>query len=306
MTTQISKDHTTIELYSDAFPSQITIFSELTSLSLVGNNLSNFPTEIGCLKNLKYLDLSNNNITHVSGKIGHLTKLEVLDLKKNQIETLPEEVGKLVNLRRVYLSKNKLTCFPKEFCELNELKVVNLDYNQITILPKEFNHFFSLKFFNINHNPLLFICDQIKYKTVSSCVDLNNNFLNYRCQSSFAKFVRNLAYNKNLNEIRAEFSELKKKDQNLICEMVCQLSVIDTPMTLIWGVSHVFDDLQRLHYAIRKSICTKFERQSWIGKINVYKRVYELAGCPKTHDAMEWGKRNAFKNVLRLIDAMNF
>ena len=137
--------------------------TNLTSLFLENNQLTELPPEIGNLTNLKYLDLLGNeiinvpevmsnlanlnnlvyfsmslrNITDFPNDIIKLTRLTKLDLSNNEITTIPADIGKLTNLESLDLSQNKLTTLPKEISQLSNLKYLALRDNQFKTLPAE-------------------------------------------------------------------------------------------------------------------------------------------------------------------------
>lgn len=103
--------------------------------------------------------------------------------------------------------------------------------------------------------------------------------------------------------MKSAFYDLKKKDQELVFEMVCQVSGISSP-DLDCVEHYTLDDMHIFHKAMRKAVSTKFDRLS----PNDKSKVYELCGVdrpPQITDA-KWGKHHAFDHVLRLIDAMSF
>jgi Leucine-rich repeat (LRR) protein len=63
-------------------------------------------SEIGKLTNLTSLDLSNNALTNIPAELGQLKNLEVLNLANNKLTGLPYELGNLKNLTLLDLRGN--------------------------------------------------------------------------------------------------------------------------------------------------------------------------------------------------------
>ncbi len=88
-------------------------FTNLKVLNLENNNLYELPEEIGLLKNLTSLDLSNNHLTNLPFSMRHLTNLMKLTFSRNNIEVLPDIFEKMTNLRGIYAKRNKLNALPE-------------------------------------------------------------------------------------------------------------------------------------------------------------------------------------------------
>lgn len=94
-------------------PAEIGKFTNLKVLNLENNNLYELPEEIGLLKNLTSLDLSNNHLTNLPFSMRHLTNLMKLTFSRNNIEILPDIFEKMTNLRGIYAKRNKLNALPE-------------------------------------------------------------------------------------------------------------------------------------------------------------------------------------------------
>ncbi|MEO1396477.1 MAG: COR domain-containing protein [Cyanobacteria bacterium J06634_5] len=98
-------------------------FTNLTSLDLSSNSLTELPESIGNLTNLTSLNLKHNDLTELPESIGNLTNLTFLNLYQNRIRTLPESIGNLTNLNRLYLRNNPLDQLPPEVVSKGGLAV---------------------------------------------------------------------------------------------------------------------------------------------------------------------------------------
>ncbi len=130
-------------------------FSQIISLDLNGNRLSNLPTSITKLKTLTSLDLGNNSLQSLPITIHFLKELEVLCLSNNLLWDLPEEIGQLTSLLELYLNKNQLKEIPNSIGNLSQLTEINLASNYLSTLPQEIIQCQNLAKLNLMANPTL-------------------------------------------------------------------------------------------------------------------------------------------------------
>lgn len=121
------------------------LFPALTSVYVVGNNMTKLPDSALKLRRLKTLDLSNNQLSEIPREfISECLALETLVASNNNLTTLPEIVApSLTNLKTVRLNKNKLGdqsskkqfSFPRFLLTLPNVKVVDLSSNNLEDIP---------------------------------------------------------------------------------------------------------------------------------------------------------------------------
>lgn len=121
------------------------IFPALTSLYVVGNNMTKLPDSALKLQRLKTLDLSNNQLSEIPREfVSECPALESLVASNNNLTTLPEIVApSLRNLKTIRLNKNKLGgqsskkqfSFPRFLLTLPNVKVVDLSSNNLEDIP---------------------------------------------------------------------------------------------------------------------------------------------------------------------------
>lgn len=121
----------------------IVLSSNLTSLTLQGNTLSNFKLA-NSLTNLKELNLSFASITCQTDLINTITKIPTLkdvNLSNCNITNLSSQISQLKNVESLNLSNNKLSSV-NELYSLKQLKTLNVSFcelskSQIEKLKKE-------------------------------------------------------------------------------------------------------------------------------------------------------------------------
>jgi hypothetical protein len=188
--------------------------TQIKSMDLIGDSLTNLPNFVVSLTNLQELILKNNKLTVIPNSIERLTNLQILDLSYNKLTNLPNSIGKLCNLQKLDLTHNKLRSLPrvfalkgcsdclysiKDFTKLSELyidessyQIDNLDCeceilvlgsitNKITNLPFNLKELYLKKDIDISMIKIPFGCE-IKYDHDSI---LKYNIFNVRCFSVF-------------------------------------------------------------------------------------------------------------------------
>ncbi|CAI5496258.1 unnamed protein product [Closterium sp. Naga37s-1] len=128
-----------------AIPSAVLHLSDLTDLSLAGNQIESIPPEIANLSKLRRLGLAGNRLQRLPPEIGHLTQLEGLWLHGNLLNELPDETGHLTALRFLALAGNQLTRLSHTLGSLTALQVLSVAGNQLEELPQTIGSLASLR-----------------------------------------------------------------------------------------------------------------------------------------------------------------
>jgi len=100
--------------------------SKLESLNGRDNLLQKCPDFSACT-NLKTIDLSNNHLTDFPAKLGPLQNLTAIDLRANRIERIAD----CANLKcvEINLNQNRLCHLPDELSTCRRLKVLRIEEN---------------------------------------------------------------------------------------------------------------------------------------------------------------------------------
>ncbi|MEA5624273.1 COR domain-containing protein, partial [Nostoc sp. UHCC 0251] len=160
-----------------SLPPEIVQLTNLQTLDLGSNQLSNLPSEIGQLTNLQTLHLYENQLSSLPPEIVQLTNLQFLNFHNNQLSSLPPEIVQLTNLPSLRLDNNQLSSLPPEFGQLTNLQTLDLDNNQLSSLPPEFGQLTNLQFLNFQKNKLSSLPPEIVQLTNLQTLYLDNNQL---------------------------------------------------------------------------------------------------------------------------------
>ncbi|ELP86846.1 dual specificity protein phosphatase, putative [Entamoeba invadens IP1] len=117
------------------FTPSLQILTNLNTLDLSYNKITQITNDFGSLTSLTYLNLSNNKITSFTN-LSQLVTLKSLILSFNQIDAIPlEQISKLTSLSELDLSWNKLEEFDYDcLAPLRSIEKLNVCGNRITTI----------------------------------------------------------------------------------------------------------------------------------------------------------------------------
>src|SRR5277367_1620686 len=125
------------------------------NLNLWKKQLGNVPDSVWQETEIVTLVLADNGLSEVSSQISSLKMLRMLDLGHNQLTVLPEEIGHLPNLTDfLYLHDNCLTTLPSPFENLSRLRYLNISENAFEVLPECVSRMSGLLELRISDNQL--------------------------------------------------------------------------------------------------------------------------------------------------------
>ena len=151
--------------------------TNLTSLDLRGNNLSELPESVAKLTNLTSLDLELNKLSELPESVGKLTNLTSLDLSRNNLSELPESVAKLTKLTSLDLELNKLSELPESVAKLTNLTSLDLSSNNLSELPESVGKLTNLTSLDLSSNNLSELPESVAKLTNLTSLDLSSNNL---------------------------------------------------------------------------------------------------------------------------------
>ena len=103
----------------EILPDNISNLTEIITLYLEWNHLTNLPNSFTELATLKNLYISNNKIESLNSDFGNLTELKILDAGYNYISEIPDSFLELENLEYLWLFNNDITYIPEGICSLD-------------------------------------------------------------------------------------------------------------------------------------------------------------------------------------------
>jgi len=189
---------------------EICQITQLTTLNLSNNNITQLPVEIGQLTQLTELNLCNNNLTQLPVEIGHLTQLTRLYLQYNNITHLPVEIGQLTQLTTLLLCNNKLTHLPVEIGQLTQLTTLHLYNNKLTNLPAEIGQLTQLTTLHLSLNKLTHLPVEIGQLTqLTELILYGNNITQLPVEiGQLTQLTRLFLQNNNITHLPVEIGQL--------------------------------------------------------------------------------------------------
>jgi len=125
--------------------------TQLTSLKLQSNTLSELPANFTELVNLTYLSFRHNRLKalpfNIGGSdyslgpfvpiyVGGLRQLKYLDGSNNDLEAVPKSILGLTNLTSLYLDQNPLKSIPDRLKCLKKCDTFTIAIEKLTVLEK--------------------------------------------------------------------------------------------------------------------------------------------------------------------------
>jgi len=103
-----------------------------TTLNLWKQHLGHVPDTIWDQTEIETLILADNDLSEISERIDRLHSLRTFDLGHNLLASLPSSLGSLTDLRDfLYLHDNQLTSLPPSLANLKRLRYLNISENRL-------------------------------------------------------------------------------------------------------------------------------------------------------------------------------
>lgn len=150
--------------------------TELRTLILADNGLTEISPRIGTLKKLRMLDLGHNRITHMPDELGNLDSLiEFLYLHDNKLSALPSSLSKLTKLRYLNISENAFDMLPECVCSMSGLIELRASDNSLASLPPSIERLSRLRELHLRNNKLTTLPENIGNMQALRQIDLRGN-----------------------------------------------------------------------------------------------------------------------------------
>jgi internalin A len=183
-------------------PGEICDLTNLTSIDVAENQLTDLPAEMGRLVHLNSLNVSQNRLSDLPTQIANLTKITFLSIHHNKFSAFPEAITQLSALKELYIGKNPISMIPKGVGKLRELEKLNMVQNALSDLPSEIANLTNITELTISRNRFSYIPDSI-YK-ISSLRFLQAN---YNQIEKISPLIQNLT---NLETLLLEHNQVKQ------------------------------------------------------------------------------------------------
>jgi Leucine-rich repeat (LRR) protein len=129
--------------------------TELETLVLADNELSEVSEYIARLKRLRMLDLGHNKLARLPDGLADLDGLtDFLYLHDNQLSSLPTCLERLTKLRYLNISENKFEALPECISNMSGLIELRASDNLLASLPDSIRHLSRLRELHLRNNKL--------------------------------------------------------------------------------------------------------------------------------------------------------
>jgi Leucine-rich repeat (LRR) protein len=154
--------------------------TDLETLVLADNDLSQVSEQIGRLRKLRMLDLGHNQLTRLPDALADLESLtDFLYLHDNRLASLPSSLARLTKLRYLNISENAFEALPECVCGMASLIELRASNNQLASLPDSIGHLASLREMHLRNNRLTTLPESIEKLRDLRQIDLRGNPLTH-------------------------------------------------------------------------------------------------------------------------------
>ncbi|WP_016753890.1 leucine-rich repeat domain-containing protein, partial [Leptospira santarosai] len=205
-------------------------------LYLDSTKFERFPTAVSTFKSLTSLSMRDCNFTEIPESIGNLKQLTDLNLGKNKLSALPAGIGKLEQLIHLYLDSNQFSIFPDAVLSLKNLQLLWIRWNQIVSLPDGIGQMSSLKDLSLHENQLSDVPSGISKMSQLTELSLGKNKL--------TKFPEAVTLIKNLRILDLSENQITSIPDSI--GAISTLEVLDLESTLIDSLPKTIEELTSL------------------------------------------------------------
>lgn len=201
-----------------SIPQDVLQDTEIESLKLIDNNISEIPYEIVNLKNLKELYLAGNQIKSISKRIlEDLPELDCLDLGFNPFDYAKaaafyysnnknkghrEASNKIARCKKnnddCLFIHHEMRAFPVEIFELTQLKYLSIHGKEIKRIPEGISNLKNLTHLDLTDNKLSFLPEELLALTkLEKLVLITNDFDTFPDNSLLLSSIKELNISNN-------------------------------------------------------------------------------------------------------------
>jgi Leucine-rich repeat (LRR) protein len=150
--------------------------SELETLVLADNQLSDVSEQIGRLRKLRMLDLGHNRLTRLPDTLADLDGLtDFLYLHDNRLTSLPPSLDRLRKLRYLNISENAFDVLPECICGMASLVELRASDTGLTSLPDSVGRLSQLRELHLRNNWLTSLPESVGTLRELRQIDLRGN-----------------------------------------------------------------------------------------------------------------------------------
>ncbi len=250
-------------------PKEVLSLSNLKSLYLSDNQLSQIKIPLEKLEHLELLDLNGNEFKKIPvDQIKRCKSLKALNIRENEIKEVYSDLSQLIRLRALDLGQNKIAKISSEI-KLPGIQFFRADQNELVDFPKAFANMGILREINLQGN----LIEALDQEILSSLVKLRKLNLSYNPITDLSE----LKYCSKLTQLKINGIDLSKSDVYVICGLV-KLKYLYTEDANLMELPSAIKNLKKLEewYLSGNDISAVPEEISQLGKL----RYVNLTGNP--------------------------
>lgn len=193
--------------------SLLSLFHNLTKLTIKNTMITELPKEVMELKNLKVLICRNTKLNSLPENINILSNLEELICIQNELTSIPESICQLPKLWKLFFSYGNIRKIPENIDKLQNLEYLCFAYQNLRNLPKSITKLNEVEI-HLNNNELvindreiidflaereIFYLEESNFLVYSDAQNSHNTMISKSIMNSIIEIMKNESGNlKNL------------------------------------------------------------------------------------------------------------
>jgi len=139
------------------------------------NKLTTIPPIISIFTNITFVSLSGNRFREIPEALKELKHLNEIDFRSNFLKDVPEWLNTMNELQRVFLDDNEFTTISTNLTSCKHIHQLILNRNSITDIPAHISEMKQLSLFSISENEVKSIPDSIATLPFLQSLDFARN-----------------------------------------------------------------------------------------------------------------------------------